>query len=69
MKRKPSKVSIVLFIILFIVFYFLEQRLHIFANSINTATSNDLETMHIGQVESDYIVSFFKAIFQTNIIY
>jgi len=69
MKRKPSFVSVVLFIILFVIFYFLEQQLHIFTNVVNTSADIEVNTMHIGKVEADFVVSIFKTIFQSNIIY
>jgi len=63
MKRKPPVVSIILFIIIFIVFYFLEQRLHILTNTVHTSQDLDVNKNFIGKAEIDCAVFLLKTLF------
>ena len=49
MKRKPSPVSVVLFILLFVMLYFIERELHILSSPVDANIDLKVEEVPLGQ--------------------
>jgi len=61
MKRKPSTVSVILFILVFVMLYFIEQKLHILASSANPVINVEVDSVNSGQASFDFnILEYFK---------
>lgn len=57
MKRKPSAVSVVLFILLFVILYFVEQKLHILTDYIEPGIDMQIQEAPMSQADHKLRIS------------